>query len=215
MRIPTSAPASQTPSIFSTASGGSASSGTTGKKRNWADMEETLGANWLNKIGTAAFVIGVALLLNYSMHYLGPVGKIVAWLCTECDAFRNRNLRRDEGAVSNRGACGARRRMALAYFTTYALHNVQSVRLVESAGLRIRAFVRGGRGDGGALAALRFRTCDRVCVPAGVRDCGDQRHPVGGLVTSALLAASLVVILRVRRWFVVEPLAIVATYAVH
>jgi len=44
--------------------------------RNLADLEERLGANWLNKIGTAAFVIGVALLLNYSMHYLGPAGKI-------------------------------------------------------------------------------------------------------------------------------------------
>ena len=54
VRIPPSAHASQVPNIFSTASGGSASRATTGKKRNWADMEETLGANWLNKIGTAA-----------------------------------------------------------------------------------------------------------------------------------------------------------------
>jgi uncharacterized membrane protein len=58
MRTPPSVPASQAPSVFSTASGGSASSATTGKKRNWADVEETLGANWLNKIGTTAFVIG-------------------------------------------------------------------------------------------------------------------------------------------------------------
>ena len=43
--------------------------------RSWADMEEKLGANWLNKIGTAAFVIGVALLLNYSMHLLEPAEK--------------------------------------------------------------------------------------------------------------------------------------------
>jgi hypothetical protein len=32
--------------------------------RSLADLEERLGANWLNKIGTAAFVIGVALLLS-------------------------------------------------------------------------------------------------------------------------------------------------------
>ena len=46
------------------------------ESRNLAVREERLGANWLNKIGTATFVIGVALLLNYSMHYLGPAGKI-------------------------------------------------------------------------------------------------------------------------------------------
>src|SRR6202041_2710407 len=39
--------------------------------------------------------------------------------------------------------------------------------------------------------------------------------PMGGLVASALLAASLAVIMRARKWFVVEPLAIVATYTVH
>jgi len=71
VRIPPPAPALEVPSIFSTTGGGNASSATTGKKRNWADVEETLGANWLDKLGTTAFVIGVALLLNYSMHYLG------------------------------------------------------------------------------------------------------------------------------------------------
>ena len=34
--------------------------------------------------------------------------------------------------------------------------------------------------------------------------------PMGGLVASALLAASLAVILRARNWYVVEPLAIIA-----
>jgi hypothetical protein len=38
---------------------------------------------------------------------------------------------------------------------------------------------------------------------------------MGGLIASAILAASLAVILRRRRWFAVEPFAIVATYAVH
>ena len=39
--------------------------------------------------------------------------------------------------------------------------------------------------------------------------------PLGALVASALLAASLAVILRARKWYIVEPFAIIATYAVH
>src|SRR4029077_4850836 len=84
----------------------------------WADLEERLGANWLNKIGTAAFVIGVALLLNYSMHYLGPRGKIglgyvlsaiflaIGILCERRERYR----------IAGRAVLGGG--WALAYFTT-------------------------------------------------------------------------------------------------
>jgi uncharacterized membrane protein len=101
-------------------------------KRNWADMEERLGANWLNKIGTAAFVIGVALLLNYSMHYLGAEGKIILGyvisailLVVGIIGERNERYR-----IAGRAVLGGG--WALAYFTTYALHNVAAVRLCKA-----------------------------------------------------------------------------------
>jgi hypothetical protein len=213
VRTPPSVPALEVPSIFSSASGGSASSTMTSKKRNWADMEETLGANWLNKIGTAAFVIGVALLLNYSMHYLGPAGKIalgyvLSAMLLGIGIFGETKQRY---RIAARAVLGGG--WALAYFTTYALHNVQSVRLVESAGLGFAllfavAMVGHSLRYDSELATGFAYLLAFVTVAI-------SEIPIGGLVASALLAASLVVILRGRRWFVVEPLAIVATYAVH
>ena len=178
-------------------------------------MEETLGANWLNKIGTAAFVIGVALLLNYSMHYLGPAGKIVLGyvLSATLLGIGIFGETKERYRIAARAVLGGG--WALAYFTTYALHNVQSVRLVESAGLgfallfavAVAMVAHSLRYDSELATGFAYLL---AFVTVAISDI-----PLGGLVASALLAASLVVILRVRRWFVVEPLAIVATYAVH
>ena len=212
---PPSVTASQAPNIFSTASGGSASSATTGKKRNWADMEETLGANWLNKIGTAAFVIGVALLLNYSMHYLGPAGKIVLGyaLSAMLLGIGVWGETKQRYRIAARAVLGGG--WALAYFTTYALHNVQSVRLVESPGLGFALLFAVAV----AMVAHSLRYDSELATGFAYLlafvTVAISEIPMGGLVASALLAASLVVILRQRQWFVVEPLAIVATYAVH
>jgi uncharacterized membrane protein len=100
--------------------------------RNLADLEERLGANWLNKIGTAAFVIGVAMLLNYSMHYLGPAGKIALayTLSAVLLGIGVIGERKERYRIAARAVLGGG--WALAYFTTYALHNIAAVRLVAS-----------------------------------------------------------------------------------
>jgi len=215
VRVPPSLSALEVPSIFSTASGGSASSAMTGKKRNWADVEETLGANWLNKIGTAAFVIGVALLLNYSMHYLGPAGKIalgyvLSAMLLGIGIFGETKQRYQ---IAARAVLGGG--WALAYFTTYALHNLQSVRLVESAGLGFALLFAVAVAMVGHSLRYDSELATGFAYLLAFVTVAISEIPLGGLIASALLAASLVVILRGRRWFVIEPLAIVATYAVH
>src|SRR5581483_123839 len=40
------------------------------------NLEETLGTNWLNKLGVVILVIGIALFLVYELRELGPPGKI-------------------------------------------------------------------------------------------------------------------------------------------
>ena len=41
------------------------------------DLEETLGTNWLNKLGIAILVLGVAFFLAYQLKTLGPAGKVL------------------------------------------------------------------------------------------------------------------------------------------
>lgn len=47
------------------------------KLKGSLDLEETLGANWLNKIGIVILVIGVALFLAYQLRQVGPAGKVL------------------------------------------------------------------------------------------------------------------------------------------
>lgn len=183
--------------------------------RSLADLEERLGANWLNKIGTAAFVIGVALLLNYSMHYLGPAGKIALGyaLSAMLLVIGVAGERKERYRIAARAVLGGG--WALAYFTTYALHNIAAVRLVASPGLGFALlFVVAV-----AMVAhsLRYRSeiTTGFAFLLAFATVAVSEIPMGGLVASALLAASLAVILRTRNWYVVEPLAIIATYAVH
>jgi uncharacterized membrane protein len=183
--------------------------------RNLADIEERLGENWLNKIGTAAFVIGVALLLNYSMHYLGPLGKIIlGYVCSA--ALIGAGVvgeSKERYRIPARAVLGGG--WALAYFTTYALHNVEAVRIVDSAtigfGLLFAVAVAM------VVHSLRYRSeiTTGFAYLLGFTAVAVSEIPLGALFASALLAASLAYVLRARRWFIVEPFAIVATYFVH
>ena len=183
--------------------------------RRWADLEERLGANWLNKIGTAAFVIGVALLLNYSMHYLGAAGKIGLGyaLSTGFIAAGILGERKERYRIASRAVLGGG--WALAYFTTYALHNIDAVRLVTSPvvgfGLLFAAAA--------AMVAHSLRYDSEVTTGfaylLAFASVAVSTIPIGALIATALLAASLVVILRARKWYALEPFAIAATYIVH
>ncbi len=183
--------------------------------RRWADLEEQLGANWLNKIGTAAFVIGVALLLNYSMHYFGPKGKItLAYLLAAVLVVLGViGERRDRYRIAARAVLGGG--WAIVYFTTYAVHNVPAVRLVESPTLGfLLLFVVAA-----AMVAHSLRYNSELATGfaylLGFASVAVSHMTLGTLVASAALVASLAVVLWRRRWYAVEPVAIAASYAVH
>jgi uncharacterized membrane protein len=40
-------------------------------------LEERLGANWLNKLGVAILVVGLAFFLAYKLQTWGPEGKVL------------------------------------------------------------------------------------------------------------------------------------------
>ena len=195
--------------------GPSLQAATNAESGRWADLEERLGANWLNKIGTAAFVIGVALLLNYSMHYLGARGKIglgyalgLVFLLAGIWGERKERYRIGARAVLGGG-------WALTYFTTYALHNIAAVRLVQNPvlGFSLLFIVAVAM----VIHSLRYRSevTTGFAFLLAFASVAVSTIPVGALIASALLAAALVLILRARRWYALEPFAIAATYMVH
>ncbi len=184
-------------------------------ERRWLDLEERLGANWLNKIGTTAFVIGVALFLNYSMHYLGPAGKIAVGyvLSAALVLIGVIGERRERYRIAARAVLGGG--WAIAYFTTYALHNVAAVHLVQSPAIGfVLLFVVAAAM---VLHSLRYNSqvATGFAYLLGFASVAVSQITLATLVASAALAASLAVVLWRRRWYRIEPPAILATYALH
>lgn len=184
-------------------------------KEKWTNFEELLGTNFLNKIGTAVFVIGVALFLSYSMRHLGPAGKITVGYVAAATllGFGLWGELHDRYRILSRAVLGGG--WAIAYFTTYALANVRAVKLVQSPmfGFALLFLVAAAT----VLHSLRFRseaTTGFAYLLAFV-SVAVSRMSVGTLAASALLAASLAIVLWKRRWYIIEPFAIAATYGVH
>jgi hypothetical protein len=184
-------------------------------REEWASLEEKLGANWLNKIGTGVFVIGVALFLSYSMRHLGPAGKIAVGYAVAMAllGFGVWGELHERYRTISRAVLGGG--WAIAYFTTYAMGNVRAVRLIESPALGfVLLFVVAA-----AMVAHSLRYHSELTTGfayvLGFASVVVSRMSVGTLTASALLAASLAVVLWKRNWYTLEPLAIAATYMVH
>ena len=198
----------------SKSAGGDAAASIAGTER-LASLEERLGANWLNKIGIVVLVIGVALFLSYVMRNVGPAGKIaVAYAAgAALVGLGVVGERKETYKVAARAVLGGG--WAIIYFTTYAMHNVTAVRVVESATLGFFLLFLAAV----AMVAHSLRYNSEVATGfaylLGFVTVAVSQMTVGTLVASAGLAASLVVVLWRRRWYAIEPFAIVACYAVH
>jgi hypothetical protein len=182
---------------------------------NATSFEEKFGESWLNKIGITALVIGMAFLLNYSMHYLGPAGKIaLGYACSAAlIGIGAYGETRERYRIPSRAVLGGG--WALAYFTTYALHNVNAVKLIDNAfvGFALLFAVAAAM----VVHSLRYKyeLTTGFAYLLGFTAVAVSEIPFGALFASAILAASLVMVIRVRKWYIVEPLAIIATYFVH
>jgi hypothetical protein len=184
-------------------------------KRELADFESVFGESWLNKIGITALVIGMALLLNYTMHYMGPGGKILlGYVCSAVlIAIGVVGDQRERYRIPARAVLGGG--WALAYFTTYAMHNVPAVKLIDNAvigfallfAVAVAMVVHSLKYDSELATGFAYLLAFTAVAVSEI--------PLGALVASAILAASLAYVLKSRRWFIVEPFAIVATYFVH
>lgn len=97
-----------------------------------SDLEARLGGNWLNKIGVVIFVIGIVFLIGYSFQFLGAAGKILIGYLVSAALLTGGILleRKNQFSLYGKGLIGGG--WALLYFTTYAMHYLPAVRIVEN-----------------------------------------------------------------------------------
>ncbi len=179
------------------------------------NLEEVLGANWLNKLGVVILVIGVALFLAYQMRELGPAGRVLVGFVAS-GALLGAGIfyeRRERYRLLARAGIGGG--WALAFFTTYAMYHVEPARVLQSQAVDLVLLL--------AVAAvmvvhtLRYRSqvVTGLALLLAFVTVTISRVNVYSLSAGAILALALVTIVGLRGWFELEIFGILASYLNH
>lgn len=98
---------------------------------NPESLETKIGLYWLSKLGMAFVVLGVALLIGYSFQYFGPIAKIsTGFVVSALLLFAGEFIERKQKLPGyGQVLCGGA--WSLAYFTSYAMHHIESVRVIS------------------------------------------------------------------------------------
>jgi hypothetical protein len=163
-------------------------------------LEETLGANWLNKIGIAILVIGLAFFLAYKLQTWGPGGKILCGFAVSVVLLGGGVWleRKPTYRIFARGGIGGG--WALAYFTTFAAYHLQAARVLDTlpVDLALMLFVAAGMVGHSLLyrsqtvTSLAFMLGFATLLTSHVEE--PTQTVVFSLAASAILAVALVVV---------------------
>lgn len=103
--------------------------------RSSGEWETLLGGSWLNKAGVVLLVVGVALLLGYSLNHLGAAGRIALGAATGLAMLTGGAFaeRLEKYRVFGHGLTGGG--WAAMYFTAYAAHGIHAARVIANPGV--------------------------------------------------------------------------------
>lgn len=184
-------------------------------------LEETLGANWLNKIGIAILVIGLAFFLAYKLQSWGPGGKIFCGFAVSVVLLGGGIWleRKPTYRVFARGGIGGG--WALAYFTTFAAYHLQAARVLDSLPVDLLLMLLIAAGMVGHSLLYRSQTVTSLAFMLGFATLltSHVEEPTQtvffSLAASAILAIALVIVTTLRHWAVLELCGLVAVYVSH
>jgi uncharacterized membrane protein len=186
-----------------------------GRFKSSLDVEETLGTNWLNKLGIVILVLGVAFFLAYQLKALGPPGKVLVGFVT-AGVLLGAGIwfdRRERYRILARAGIGGG--WALLFFTTYAMYHVPAAQVLSSQAVDLVLML--------AVAAamvvhtLRYRSqvVTGLAFLLAFLTVAISHSNVYSLSAGAVLAAGLVVIVLRMQWYELEVFGILASYLNH
>jgi uncharacterized membrane protein len=180
-----------------------------------SQLEETLGKNWLNKLGIVALVIGISLFLAYKFPSLtNPekvgLGYLISFVILGTGIYLERS---DRYRIFARALIGGG--WALTFFVTYAMYFVPYTRVIdtEAADLVLLFLVAAVmvfhtlRYDSQVVTGLAFLLAFFTV--------GISQDTIYSLSAGAILALGLIAVVHRRRWFELEVFGILAAYVNH
>ena len=184
-------------------------------------LEERLGANWLNKLGVAILVIGLAFFLAYKLQTWGPAGKVLCGYAVSFVLLAGGVWleRKDTYRIFARGGIGGG--WALAFFTTFAMYHLPAAQVLHSlaADLVWMLIVAAGmvahslRYRSQAVTGLAFLLGFATLLTSHMEAAAGT--VVFSLTASAVLAVALVVVTTARHWAWLELTGLIAVYLSH
>jgi len=184
-------------------------------------LEEKLGANWLNKLGVAILVVGLAFFLAYKLQTWGPAGKVLCGYSVSLVLLGGGVWleRKVTYRIFARGGIGGG--WALAFFTTYAMYHISAARVLPSlaADLVLMLLVAAGmvahslRYNSQAVTGLAFLLGFATLLTSHLEATGADVW--FSLMASVVLAVALVIVTTLRHWAWLELTGLIAVYLSH
>jgi len=177
--------------------------------------EVTVGGSWLNKIGVLVFVIGLALLVGYSMTHVGPAGRIAIGFAVSLTLLGGGVAMERHAEYRNYAYGLVAGGWAGTYFTTYAMRAVDAARVLDSDLVAIVCL--------SVVAAamvwhsLRYRSQEVTALAYVVAFATLALTPLRAfsLIASVPLAVSVLVVAQRFTWPRIQVLGIVCTYGLY
>jgi hypothetical protein len=178
-------------------------------------LEETLGTNWLNKLGITILVLGVALFGIYELGQLGPLGKvglsfIVSIALLAGGVFLER---RERYRVLGHTLIGGG--WALLFFTTYALNHVPAMRVLNSENADLILMLAVAIAMVAHTLGYRSQLVTGLAFLLAYTTVSLSHDDVYSLASGVILAVGLVGIVIKMGWFELEVFGILSSYLNH
>jgi uncharacterized membrane protein len=179
------------------------------------DIEEMLGTDWLNKLGIALLVLGIAFFLAYQLKTLGPMGKVLVGLVT-AGVMLGAGIWVERGEryriLARAGIGGG---WALFFFTTYAMYHVPAAQVLTSQSADLVLLLVVAAAMVGHTLRYRSQVVTGLAFLLAFLTVTISQSDVYSLSAGAVLAAGLVVIVGRMQWFELEVFGILASYFNH
>jgi hypothetical protein len=178
-------------------------------------IEETLGTNWLNKLGIIILVVGVALFGIYELGALGPLGKVgISYLAAAFLLVGGIFLEKNE-RYRLLGRTGIGGGWALFFFSTFAIYHVGAMHVLDS--LTLDCILMLVVAIAMAAHTLRYRSqfVTGLAFLLGYTTVALSQDTVYSLSAGVVLAIGLVSIVLKMGWFELEVFGILSSYLNH
>jgi uncharacterized membrane protein len=179
------------------------------------NLEETLGTNWLNKLGIGLLVLGIAFFLAFQLKTLGPAGKVLVGYLTSAVMLgagvwfeRNNKYR----ILARAGVGGG---WALLFFTTYAMYHVPAAQVLSSQPLDLVLMLVVAAAMVWHTLRYRSQVVTGLAFLLAFLTITVSHSNVYSLSAGGVLALGLVVIVVRMQWFELEIFGILASYLNH